>query len=56
MCEVSDNGVIAPPLAGREQPEGPGGNGLWIANQACDLVQIRSFGGGSVVRLHKRRV
>jgi hypothetical protein len=29
-----------------------GGWGLWIANQACDLVQLRSLGGGTVARLH----
>jgi hypothetical protein len=27
------------------------GFGLWLANQLCDLVQIRSFDGGSAVRL-----
>jgi hypothetical protein len=31
-----------------------GGYGLWIANQMCELVQIRSGDGGTVVRLHKR--
>jgi anti-sigma regulatory factor (Ser/Thr protein kinase) len=30
------------------------GRGLWIANQLCDLVQIRSSAAGSVVRMHKR--
>ena len=32
------------------------GFGLWLANQLCDLVQIRSFADGSVVRLHLRLV
>jgi anti-sigma regulatory factor (Ser/Thr protein kinase) len=56
ICEVGDAGVIDSPLAGRVRPdlEDPGGRGLWLANQVCDLVQVRSFGDGSVVRLHMR--
>jgi hypothetical protein len=27
------------------------GRGLWLANQLCDLVQIRSGAGGTRVRL-----
>lgn len=56
VCEVNDIGHIHDPLAGRERPEPDreGGHGLWMANQLCDLVQIRSFKGGSAVRLHKR--
>ena len=56
VCEVRDEGVIADPLVGRFRP-GPtqgGGFGLWLANQLCDLVQVRSSGQGSVVRLHMR--
>jgi anti-sigma regulatory factor (Ser/Thr protein kinase) len=57
ICEVSDGGAIVEPLAGREQPAGGtlGGHGLWLCNQLCDLVQIRSFADGGVVRLHMRR-
>jgi anti-sigma regulatory factor (Ser/Thr protein kinase) len=57
ICEVSDAGGIVEPLAGRQRParEGLGGHGLWLCNQLCDLVQIRAFPGGGVVRLHKRR-
>ena len=42
-------GRIADPLAGRRRPELDqfGGRGLWIANQLCDLVQIRPGGQGS---------
>jgi anti-sigma regulatory factor (Ser/Thr protein kinase) len=56
VCEVRDGGVIEPPLAGRERPlRGQvGGYGLWLANQVCDLVQVRSFPTGSAVRLHVR--
>ena len=30
------------------------GRGLWLANQLCDLVQIRSAGGHTQVRLHMK--
>ena len=56
VCEVRDAGRVEDPLAGRRcpQPQVPGGRGLWIANQATDLVQIRMRGGGCVVRIHVR--
>jgi anti-sigma regulatory factor (Ser/Thr protein kinase) len=57
VCEVDDKGLLESPLAGRERPA-PGqshGYGLWVANQLCDLVQVRTFAGGSAVRLHKHR-
>jgi anti-sigma regulatory factor (Ser/Thr protein kinase) len=56
QCEVSDRGSFVEPLAGRIQPtpEQWKGRGLWLANQLCDLVQIRSSDAGSVVRLHMR--
>jgi anti-sigma regulatory factor (Ser/Thr protein kinase) len=52
-CEVRDRGRFDRPLAGRERPvpEQRSGFGLWLANQLCDLVQIRSVESGSVVRL-----
>jgi anti-sigma regulatory factor (Ser/Thr protein kinase) len=53
VCEVSDNGVVTDPLVGRLAPRlfENGGRGLWLANQLCDLVQIRSGAEGTVVRL-----
>jgi anti-sigma regulatory factor (Ser/Thr protein kinase) len=56
VCEVRDGGRIDEPLVGRERPAGgrTDGRGLWLANQLCDLVQIRSFPDGAVVRLHMR--
>jgi anti-sigma regulatory factor (Ser/Thr protein kinase) len=56
VCEVSDAGRLDQPLAGRERPltGQPGGRGLWIVNQLCDLAQIRCFETGTVVRLHMR--
>jgi anti-sigma regulatory factor (Ser/Thr protein kinase) len=54
VCEFSDRGVISNPLAGRQPPDtgAEGQRGLWIANQLCDLVQIRVFSTGTVIRLH----
>jgi anti-sigma regulatory factor (Ser/Thr protein kinase) len=56
ICEVADAGRIDQPLAGRERPLAgqPGGRGLWLVNQLCDLAQIRCYETGSVVRLHVR--
>jgi anti-sigma regulatory factor (Ser/Thr protein kinase) len=57
LCEVSDEGCIgADRLAGRIRPtpDQPTGRGLWLVNQLCDLVQIRSTPAGSVVRVHMR--
>jgi anti-sigma regulatory factor (Ser/Thr protein kinase) len=54
LTEVEDRGRIEDPLVGRVRPgiSQEGGRGLWLANQLCDLVQIRSGQGGTVVRLH----
>jgi anti-sigma regulatory factor (Ser/Thr protein kinase) len=58
VCEVRDGGRIKDPLAGRRRPAkgSVGGHGLWLANQLCELVQVRTFATGSVVRLHLRLV
>jgi anti-sigma regulatory factor (Ser/Thr protein kinase) len=55
LCEVQDAGHISAPLTGRVRPapEAVSGRGVWLANQLCDLVQIRSAPMGSVVRVHK---
>jgi anti-sigma regulatory factor (Ser/Thr protein kinase) len=54
VSEVRDAGRLEDPLVDRRLPR-PGdhaGRGLWLANQLCDLVQVRSFPGELVVRLH----
>ena len=53
LIEVEDVGTITDPLVGRLKPVPTevGGRGLWLANQLCDLVQIRSGGDGTAVRL-----
>ena len=57
VCEVGDSGRLDDPLAGRVRPqlEQSGGYGLWMANQLCDLVQIRPFSDGTTVRVHLAR-
>jgi anti-sigma regulatory factor (Ser/Thr protein kinase) len=57
ICEVRDAGRFTDPLAGRRRPTPTqaSGRGLWITNQLCDLVQIRSSPAGSVVRIHIHR-
>lgn len=54
VCEVTDDGVVDDPLAGRLAPgtDEPDGRGLWMVNQLCDLVQLRSSAGGTAVRVH----
>jgi anti-sigma regulatory factor (Ser/Thr protein kinase) len=54
ICEVCDLGEIRHPLAGRVKPDPtePDGFGLWLANQMCDLVQMRTSPTGSSIRLH----
>jgi anti-sigma regulatory factor (Ser/Thr protein kinase) len=54
LVEIRDEGHIEESLVGRTRPtpEQPAGRGLWLVNQLCDLVQIRSSPAGSVVRVH----
>ena len=54
--EVRDPGVIREPLVGRRRPTPGqlGGRGLWLVNEVCDLVQLRSSAAGTVVRAHLR--
>jgi anti-sigma regulatory factor (Ser/Thr protein kinase) len=56
LCQVTDNGYIADPLAGLHRPPlgEPGGQGLWLVNQVCDLVEVRSTAAGTSVRMHMR--
>jgi anti-sigma regulatory factor (Ser/Thr protein kinase) len=57
VCEVRDHGHLDIPLVGRVRPDPlqVDGRGLWLTNQLCDLVQIRSGADGTVVRLHMRQ-
>ena len=56
ICQLADPGRIEDPLAGRRRPASDvNGLGLWVVNQLCDLVELRSGAGGTTVRLHMRR-
>ena len=57
ICQVEDSGRIEEPMVGRLPPvlEQPGGRGVWLANQLCDLVQVRTFEDGNVLRIHMAR-
>lgn len=55
ICQVSDGGEITDPLAGRRVPvlmATSGGRGLWMVNQLCDLVEVRTGAHGTTVRAH----
>lgn len=52
-CQVSDKGSLVDPLVGRQRPQQgrAGGFGLWMVNQLCDLVQVRSGPNGVAIRI-----
>jgi anti-sigma regulatory factor (Ser/Thr protein kinase) len=56
LCQVHDGGHVSDPLAGRRRPapDADGGHGLWVVNQLCDLVELRTGGTGTTIRLHIR--
>ena len=49
ICEVADDMFVADPLLGRSAPTNDH-EGLWEANQVCDLVQLRSTPTRTTVR------
>jgi anti-sigma regulatory factor (Ser/Thr protein kinase) len=54
VCDLIDSGKIDEPLVGRHgaYPLAREGWGLWMVNQVCDLVELRSSDWGTNVRLH----
>lgn len=53
ICEVRDDAVVTNPMVGREVPTTMSHHqGLWRANQVCDLIQTRSNAAGTTVRVH----
>jgi hypothetical protein len=52
ICEVVDDTVIDHVLLGRRVPVDDEHDGLWDANQLCDLVQVHSSSAGTTVRVH----
>jgi hypothetical protein len=53
LCEVRDAASVTDPLAGRQPSTKDQPKGLWLANQLCDLVQLRSSVEGTTVRAHQ---
>jgi anti-sigma regulatory factor (Ser/Thr protein kinase) len=56
-CDIEDGGRISDPLADRRRPSADveSARGLWLANQLCDLVQLRRTPTATIVRLRMRR-
>jgi len=52
VCEVVDDTVVNDLLLGRRAPLEEDRDALWLANQLCDLVQLRSTEKGTAVRVH----
>jgi len=54
LCQFDDSGHITDPLAGYGRPahDEPGGQGLWLVNQVCDLAEMRTSALGTTIRLH----
>lgn len=56
LCQVTDSGQINDPLAGLHPPSASqlGGQGLWVVNKVCDLVELRTGPDGTTIRMHMR--
>jgi anti-sigma regulatory factor (Ser/Thr protein kinase) len=54
ICDVRDSGYLGDVLAGRLLPAADAGrgHGLWVVQQVCDLVEIRTNKSGTTFRLH----
>jgi hypothetical protein len=53
VCEVVDRAVITDVLVGRSGlPNQPHDRDIRMANELCDLVQVRSNSDGTTVRMH----
>ncbi len=54
VSEVRTSSRVEDLMAGRRRPpvHGPGGRGLWLINQLCDLVELRSCREGTSLRMH----
>jgi anti-sigma regulatory factor (Ser/Thr protein kinase) len=53
VVQFTDAGTVLDPLTGRFSPplDSVGGRGLYLVNQLCDLVQVRSSARGTTVRV-----
>ncbi len=59
VCQLRDTGHLIDPLAGRIPPAlgapTPGGRGLLLVNELCDLVRVHTTPAGTTTRLHLHR-
>lgn len=58
ICEITDTGHIADPLAGRIAPPltSEAGRGLLVINYLCDLVRLYTVPGRTTIRMYMRLV
>ena len=56
VSEVTFDAGLGDPLVGLRRPavDAIGGRGLWLINQVCDLVELRSGAGRTTLRMHVR--
>ena len=56
VSEVSFETHVPDVLAGRRRPlpDALSGRGLWLINQLCDLVELRTGAAGTTLRMHVR--
>lgn len=56
VSEVLTSSPLPDALAGRRRPDtsAASGRGLWLINQLCDLVELRSDNEGTRLRMHLR--
>ena len=56
VSEVQTQAPLSDALVGRRRPDygALSGRGLWLINQVCDLVELRSGACGTTVRMHLR--
>jgi anti-sigma regulatory factor (Ser/Thr protein kinase) len=54
VVEVADRSRMAVPFPGMvpPPPDGARGRGLWLASELCDVLEMWSDDGGTVIRLH----
>jgi hypothetical protein len=54
VTEVSSGSGVQDMMAGRRRPAADAleGRGLWLINQVCDLVELRSGTSGMTLRMH----
>jgi MEDS: MEthanogen/methylotroph, DcmR Sensory domain/Protein of unknown function (DUF1059) len=58
VCQVTDPGMVTDPMIGRGSAAGPSQSrdrAIRLANELCDLVQVRSGSTGTTVRVHSSR-